>query len=208
MARVAHGQNRRMARPGLCRRLVLGRKDVDFVGRLLVDATPLDQGWPVFTHLSTAISSSTGLSPSPTNEITARYPGWWSSPWKQSWPRSAGAAAWPRLGPGSPATAGLCARLPGPMFPAISASQKPWRVPGRRAQSSVWHLGDWLGRKDSNLRSPDPESGALPLGHTPARPGDSSSPYAGTRSAHTGPGCRSSVTRSPRGRLRLARRGG
>lgn len=25
----------------------------------------------------------------------------------------------------------------------------------------------WLGWKDSNLRSPDPESGALPLGHIP-----------------------------------------
>src|SRR3972149_3889182 len=25
----------------------------------------------------------------------------------------------------------------------------------------------WLARKDSNLRSPDPESGALPLGHSP-----------------------------------------
>src|SRR3954447_22558516 len=27
----------------------------------------------------------------------------------------------------------------------------------------------WLARKDSNLRSPDPESGALPLGHSPVR---------------------------------------
>ena len=27
--------------------------------------------------------------------------------------------------------------------------------------------GRWLARKDSNLRSPDPESGALPLGHSP-----------------------------------------
>ena len=27
----------------------------------------------------------------------------------------------------------------------------------------------WLARKDSNLQSPDPESGALPLGHSPAR---------------------------------------
>lgn len=26
---------------------------------------------------------------------------------------------------------------------------------------------NWLARKDSNLRSPDPESGALPLGHSP-----------------------------------------
>src|ERR1035437_1796933 len=29
-------------------------------------------------------------------------------------------------------------------------------------------LGVWLARKDSNLQSPDPESGALPLGHSPA----------------------------------------
>ena len=28
-------------------------------------------------------------------------------------------------------------------------------------------MDGWLGRKDSNLRSPDPESGALPLGHSP-----------------------------------------
>src|SRR6476659_1322816 len=28
----------------------------------------------------------------------------------------------------------------------------------------------WLARKDSNLRSPDPESGALPLGHSPVEP--------------------------------------
>src|SRR3954463_365513 len=28
----------------------------------------------------------------------------------------------------------------------------------------------WLARKDSNLQSPDPESGALPLGHSPVEP--------------------------------------
>ena len=28
---------------------------------------------------------------------------------------------------------------------------------------------EWLARKDSNLQSPDPESGALPFGHSPAR---------------------------------------
>ena len=28
--------------------------------------------------------------------------------------------------------------------------------------------GEWLARKDSNLQSPDPESGALPFGHSPA----------------------------------------
>lgn len=30
--------------------------------------------------------------------------------------------------------------------------------------------GGWLARKDSNLQSPDPESGALPFGHSPPRP--------------------------------------
>ncbi len=30
----------------------------------------------------------------------------------------------------------------------------------------------WLARKDSNLQSPDPESGALPLGHSPASRSD------------------------------------
>ena len=29
-------------------------------------------------------------------------------------------------------------------------------------------LWSWLARKDSNLQSPDPESGALPLSHAPA----------------------------------------
>src|SRR5436305_2515833 len=37
-----------------------------------------------------------------------------------------------------------------------------------RGASLASLLWSWLGRKDSNLRSPDPESGALPLGHTPA----------------------------------------
>jgi chromate transporter len=31
--------------------------------------------------------------------------------------------------------------------------------------------GGWLARKDSNLQSPDPESGALPFGHSPAARG-------------------------------------
>jgi hypothetical protein len=39
----------------------------------------------------------------------------------------------------------------------------------RRGHTTLQMLRCWLGRKDSNLRSPDPESGALPLGHTPAR---------------------------------------
>ena len=34
----------------------------------------------------------------------------------------------------------------------------------------VW--GSWLARKDSNLQSPDPESGALPFGHSPAAPAE------------------------------------
>ena len=32
----------------------------------------------------------------------------------------------------------------------------------------LFTLKVWLARKDSNLQSPDPESGALPLGHSPA----------------------------------------
>ncbi len=28
----------------------------------------------------------------------------------------------------------------------------------------------WLGRKDSNLRMPDPKTGALPLGYAPIKP--------------------------------------
>src|SRR5437870_3142494 len=31
------------------------------------------------------------------------------------------------------------------------------------------HFKNWLGRKDSNLRMPDPKTGALPLGDAPAR---------------------------------------
>ena len=48
-------------------------------------------------------------------------------------------------------------------------------------ESSIATRRRWLARKDSNLRSPDPESGALPLGHSPvveapvrARPSESS----------------------------------
>src|SRR5829696_5868502 len=33
--------------------------------------------------------------------------------------------------------------------------------------TSCGSVRSWLARKDSNLRSPDPESGALPLGHSP-----------------------------------------
>ena len=61
-------------------------------------------------------------------------------------------------------------------------------------------LGNWLARKDSNLRSPDPESGALPLGHSPVLRGTElvrarrvwSLPRlprrAQTRPSHRGPG--------------------
>src|SRR5688572_17057585 len=38
----------------------------------------------------------------------------------------------------------------------------------------------WLGRKDSNLRSPDPESGALPLGHSPVSSADWRRLYPGS----------------------------
>ncbi len=47
-------------------------------------------------------------------------------------------------------------RLPGPYLTPIWGPTPAWAGPG-----------SWLGRKDSNLRSPDPESGALPLGHSP-----------------------------------------
>ena len=35
-------------------------------------------------------------------------------------------------------------------------------------ETVVSHSESWLARKDSNLQSPDPESGALPFGHSPA----------------------------------------
>src|SRR3954465_11237837 len=37
-----------------------------------------------------------------------------------------------------------------------------------RHEASSVSQGNWLARKDSNLQSPDPESGALPFGHSPA----------------------------------------
>ncbi len=40
-----------------------------------------------------------------------------------------------------------------------------WRILSEKSENSTW-----LARKDSNLRSPDPESGALPLGHSPLAP--------------------------------------
>src|SRR3954454_15918194 len=41
----------------------------------------------------------------------------------------------------------------------------PNRLPAGEAFRT--QVVEWLARKDSNLRSPDPESGALPLGHSP-----------------------------------------
>ena len=38
---------------------------------------------------------------------------------------------------------------------------------GRGAGRKPRHLVVWLASKDSNLESPDPESGALPFGHSP-----------------------------------------
>ena len=53
-------------------------------------------------------------------------------------------------------------------------------APGRGHQGEEGRR--WLARKDSNLQSPDPESGALPLGHSPAMPvGRPSLPRDGTR---------------------------
>jgi hypothetical protein len=42
--------------------------------------------------------------------------------------------------------------------------------PGGLTVDQTLHVVVWLARKDSNLRSPDPESGALPLGHSPVEP--------------------------------------
>ena len=61
--------------------------------------------------------------------------------------------------------------------PALGAHRGPFGTAGR----------GWLGRKDSNLRIPDPKSGALPLGHAPSAPrgirgyarGRAQSPVAG-----------------------------
>ena len=36
-------------------------------------------------------------------------------------------------------------------------------------QTAVTDIQNWLGREDSNLRMPDPKTGALPLGYAPMR---------------------------------------
>ena len=51
----------------------------------------------------------------------------------------------------------------------------PARVGRTAGKPRVGAVSDWLWRKDSNLRSPDPESGALPLGHSPVDEPDSCS---------------------------------
>src|SRR5207302_6710615 len=58
-------------------------------------------------------------------------------------------------------------------------SEAPRSMRGASLASLLW---SWLGRKDSNLRSPDPESGALPLGHTPA-----GAPWHGTKGPISSP---------------------
>lgn len=45
---------------------------------------------------------------------------------------------------------------------------RPARASRLRARIALMK-SEWLARKDSNLQSPDPESGALPFGHSPAR---------------------------------------
>ena len=67
----------------------------------------------------------------------------------------------------------------------------PWTPRNREARHTAGRGTQyWLGRKDSNLRSPDPESGALPLGHTPAR-------YAQIE-RHCGPNVTTGAVRHPR----------
>ena len=55
----------------------------------------------------------------------------------------------------------------------------------------------WLARKDSNLRSPDPESGALPLGHSPVTGRDDTPPRRRVRMPRIG--ARTSLRRSSEG---------
>src|SRR5688500_19735951 len=50
----------------------------------------------------------------------------------------------------------------------LVAHEPPERSSGGVLDPYRWE--GWLARKDSNLRSPDPESGALPLGHSPVEP--------------------------------------
>ena len=61
----------------------------------------------------------------------------------------------------------LTAARASPRWIELSRSPARFRHPSRVSHS----LCNWLARKDSNLQSPDPESGALPLGHSPASPG-------------------------------------
>ncbi len=47
---------------------------------------------------------------------------------------------------------------------APASSARTFSTAGAVSARGLWN---WLARKDSNLQSPDPESGALPLGHSP-----------------------------------------
>src|SRR5688500_16592401 len=67
----------------------------------------------------------------------------------------------------------------------VKRVMRPRRIAeSQRPQDVVYRNRVWLGRKDSNLRSPDPESGALPLGHSPiarAEPGKGLYPRSRSR---------------------------
>jgi hypothetical protein len=71
----------------------------------------------------------------------------------------------PQLGPGAlPVDAGGPRRACGVEEPDVLTANRHVSRKGRM-DIGEW---SWLARKDSNLQSPDPESGALPLGHAPA----------------------------------------
>src|SRR4051794_13957999 len=88
---------------------------------------------------------------------------------------------------------GRSRRSPNGRAPAAAGSELLGRSGGRIGGQDVrqrrrrscrrgcFVLRMWLARKDSNLRSPDPESGALPLGHSPV--GSRSVPDSGFRPA-------------------------
>ena len=44
---------------------------------------------------------------------------------------------------------------------------RPKRKSGSVLNKAAFRFVKWLGRKDSNLRMPDPKTGALPLGYAP-----------------------------------------
>ena len=90
----------------------------------------------------------------------------------------------------------------GPTAPsARGRPEQPARrcVDGRLAR-------DWLARKDSNLQSPDPESGALPFGHSPATGPDDTTGPPGSRRTAAAPGPTAPGPVWPSPRLRRRRR--